>query len=90
MIPKYDYQEEHRFVSTKDSPLSTFAADCDTASYSNIRSYIEEGTLPPAGAVRVEEMINYFDYDYVSDRRLGRSLQYIRNMRIVHGIKIQS
>ena len=69
---EYDYQEEHRFVSTKDSPLSTFAADCDTASYSNIRSYIEEGTLPPAGAVRVEEMINYFDYDYVSDPETGK------------------
>ena len=69
---EYDYQEEHRFVSTKDSPLSTFAADCDTASYSNIRSYIEEGTLPPAGAVRVEEMINYFDYDYVSDPEAGK------------------
>lgn len=69
---EYDYQEEHRFVSTKDSPLSTFAADCDTASYSNIRSYIEEGMLPPAGAVRVEEMINYFDYDYVSDPEAGK------------------
>ena len=69
---EYDYQEEYRFVSTKDSPLSTFAADCDTASYSNIRSYIEEGTLPPTGAVRVEEMINYFDYDYVSDPEAGK------------------
>lgn len=69
---EYDYQEEHRFVSTKDFPLSIFAADCDTASYSNIRSYIEEGTLPPAGAVRVEEMINYFDYDYVSDPEAGK------------------
>ncbi len=69
---EYDYQEEHRFVSTKDSPLSTFAADCDTASYSNVRSYIEDGMLPPAGAVRVEEMINYFDYDYVSDPEAGK------------------
>ena len=69
---EYDYQEEHRFVSAKDFPLSTFAADCDTASYSNIRSYIEEGMLPPAGAVRVEEMINYFDYDYVSDPEAGK------------------
>lgn len=69
---EYDYQEEHRFVSTKDFPLSTFAADCDTASYSNIRSYIEEGMLPPAGAVRVEEMINYFDYDYISDPEAGK------------------
>ena len=69
---EYDYQEEHRFVSTKDSPLSTFAADCDTASYSNVRSYIEDGMLPPAGAVRVEEIINYFDYDYVSAPEAGK------------------
>lgn len=69
---EYDYQEEHRFVSTKDSPLSTFAADCDTASYSNVRSYIEDEMLPPAGAVRVEEMINYFDYDYVSAPEAGK------------------
>ena len=69
---EYDYQEEHRFVSAKDFSLSTFAADCDTASYSNIRSYIEEGMLPPAGAVRVEEMINYFDYDYVSGPEAGK------------------
>ncbi len=61
---EYDYVDENKFVSVSDEPLSTFSADRDTASYSIIRSYIEEGTEVPYGAVRIEEMINYFDYDY--------------------------
>lgn len=61
---EYDYQKENKFLSVTEEPLSTFAADCDTASYSNIRSYIEDGTLPPEGAVRIEEMLNYFQYNY--------------------------
>lgn len=48
----------------KDSPVSTFSADVDTASYSLIRNQINSGYLPPSAAVRVEEMINYFDYSY--------------------------
>ena len=47
-----------------DQPLSTFSVDVDTASYANVRRFLRDGTLPPADAVRVEEMINYFDYDY--------------------------
>lgn len=61
---EYDSMTENGFVSTADRPLSTFAADRDTASYSNVRSYIETGSLPPDGAVRIEEMLNYFTYDY--------------------------
>ncbi len=61
---EYDSMTENGFVSTVDRPLSTFAADRDTASYSNVRSYIESGSLPPDGAVRIEEMLNYFTYDY--------------------------
>ncbi len=61
---EYDYVDENKFVSASDEPLSTFSADRDTASYSIIRSYIEEGAEVPSGAVRIEEMINYFDYDY--------------------------
>lgn len=63
---EYDYVKENPFVSTSDRPLSTFAADRDTASYSNVRGYIENGQLPPEGAVRIEEMINYFNYSYKS------------------------
>ena len=51
-----------------DEPVSTFSIDVDTASYSNVRRFLEEGRLPPADAVRVEEMINYFDYGYERPR----------------------
>lgn len=61
---EYDSMSENGFVSVADRPLSTFAADRDTASYSNVRAYIESGIIPPDGAVRLEEMINYFTYDY--------------------------
>jgi Ca-activated chloride channel family protein len=47
-----------------DEPVSTFSIDVDTASYSNVRRFIDEGRAPPADAVRIEEMINYFDYGY--------------------------
>jgi secreted protein with Ig-like and vWFA domain len=53
------------FVRVADAPLSTFSIDVDTASYANVRRFIQQmGTLPPADAVRIEEMINYFDYGY--------------------------
>jgi len=60
----YDDIVENRFLDAKDNPLSTFSIDVDTASYSNVRRFINEGSLPPRDAVRVEEMINYFTYDY--------------------------
>lgn len=60
----YDNIIENRFLSPLKEPLSTFSIDVDEASYSNVRRYLQEGSLPPAGAVRIEEMINYFDYDY--------------------------
>lgn len=55
---------ENDFHSAKNDPLSTFSIDVDAASYSNMRRFINNGTLPPADAVRIEEMINYFKYDY--------------------------
>jgi Ca-activated chloride channel homolog len=61
---EYDAIIENDFLLTSDEPLSTFSIDVDTASYSNIRRYLNNGSLPPAGAVRIEEMINYFDYAY--------------------------
>ena len=47
-----------------EAPVSTFSIDVDTASYSNVRRFLNERRLPPRDAVRVEELINYFDYDY--------------------------
>lgn len=60
----YDKTEENIFHKVKDNPLSTFSIDVDAASYSNMRRFINDGQLPPAGAVRIEEMINYFNYEY--------------------------
>lgn len=60
----YDVLMENPFFKAKENPLSTFSIDVDAASYSNIRRFLNQGQLPPAGAVRIEEMINYFSYDY--------------------------
>lgn len=61
-----DYQEfsDNQFQSPLSQPLSTFSADVDRASYANTRRYLKDGELPPQDAVRIEELINYFDYDY--------------------------
>ncbi|MDG1854010.1 MAG: von Willebrand factor type A domain-containing protein [Verrucomicrobiales bacterium] len=62
---QYQVYHDTPFFPTIERPLSTFAIDVDTASYSNVRRYIgRRGQLPPVDAVRVEELINYFDYDY--------------------------
>ncbi len=60
----YDRIVDNSFLEAKSNPLSTFSIDVDTASYSNIRRFINDGSLPPKDAVRVEEMINYFSYNY--------------------------
>ncbi len=61
---QYDHMPENDFHATTDSPLSTFSIDVDPASYANVRRFINSGNLPPVDAVRIEEMINYFSYDY--------------------------
>ncbi len=60
----YDHINENKFLKVSDNPLSTFSIDVDAASYSNVRRFLNQGQLPPAGAVRIEEMINYFHYEY--------------------------
>lgn len=61
---EYNGLPENTFQEAKSNPLSTFSIDVDAASYSNIRRFINQGQLPDKDAVRIEEMINYFDYDY--------------------------
>lgn len=56
--------QENTFHNPDKTPLSTFSIDVDAASYSNVRRFLNNGGLPPKDAVRIEEMINYFDYDY--------------------------
>jgi Ca-activated chloride channel family protein len=60
----YDVINENRFFGARQNPISTFSIDVDAASYSNLRRFIQNGQVPPADAVRIEEMVNYFDYDY--------------------------
>ncbi|MBK5196645.1 MAG: von Willebrand factor type A domain-containing protein, partial [Proteiniphilum sp.] len=61
---EYEAFGENRFLSATKNPLSTFSLDVDAASYGNIRRLINQGQLPQKDAVRVEEMINYFSYNY--------------------------
>jgi Ca-activated chloride channel family protein len=61
---EYKYNEENSFKGTVEEPVSTFSIDVDTASYSNLRRFLINGEMPPKDAVRIEEMINYFTYDY--------------------------
>lgn len=70
--PRYDRQRkeeysqftENKFKMAREEPLSTFSVDVDAASYSNMRRFINRGELPYKDAVRIEELINYFSYDY--------------------------
>lgn len=61
---KYAEIDENPYLETRNAPLSTFSIDVDTASYSNVRRFINDGSLPPKDAVRIEELVNYFEYDY--------------------------
>ena len=61
---EYSSFSENRFKDAKNDPLSTFSLDVDVASYSNVRRMINQGQKPPKDAVRVEQFINYFSYDY--------------------------
>ncbi|MDA1229602.1 MAG: von Willebrand factor type A domain-containing protein [Planctomycetota bacterium] len=60
----YDAIIENMFLTPMEQPLSTFSIDVDTASYANSRRFIQQGQLPPRNAIRIEELVNYFRYDY--------------------------
>lgn len=61
---EYEHFEENPFLPAATNPLSTFSIDVDTASYANVRRMLNAGSKPPKDAVRIEEMVNYFNYDY--------------------------
>ncbi|WP_420992659.1 vWA domain-containing protein [Cupriavidus sp. 30B13] len=65
---RYGAIEENGVQQVAQAPVSTFGIDVDTGSYSNVRRLLNAGRLPPADAVRVEEMVNYFPYDYAPPR----------------------
>ena len=60
----YQHFESQQVIRVASNPVSTFSIDVDTAAYANMRRWLNQGQLPPEDAVRVEEFINYFDYDY--------------------------
>lgn len=61
---EYNSMKENKFFMANQEPLSTFSVDVDAASYSNFRRYVNQGNLPPNDAIRIEEFINYFSYNY--------------------------
>ncbi len=65
---EYSRIDENNFKDVIEHPLSTFSIDVDTASYANCRRFITDGQMPPKDAVRIEEFINYFNYDYAEPK----------------------
>ena len=61
---RYPHAKENPVKRVAEAPVSTFSIDVDTASYANVRRFLNDGSLPPHDAVRVEELVNYFDYGY--------------------------
>ena len=79
----YTRIDENEIKRVSESPVSTFSIDVDTAAYSNLRRMLtREGRLPPFDAVRLEEMINYFDYDYASPDSLNQPLAITTEMMV--------
>jgi Ca-activated chloride channel family protein len=64
----YDYVADNGFLGAAQNPLSTFSVDVDTASYSNVRRFLVSNRRPPRDAVRIEELVNYFTYNYAAPK----------------------
>lgn len=69
---RYDGEEVASIIAVADVPVSTFSIDVDTGSYANVRRFLNDGDMPPEAAVRTEEMLNYFRYDYARPRDRSR------------------
>ena len=90
----YNHQKENIFYKVTAKPLSTLSTDVDTASYTNIRRFINNDLFPPEGAVRIEEMLNYFSYNYnrptkspfLINSKVGKSLWNEKNLILQIGL----
>lgn len=69
---KYQELKQRQVKLVREEPVSTFALDVDTGGYSNVRRILSAGQLPPTDAVRVEELINYFNYDFATSKKLDQ------------------
>jgi Ca-activated chloride channel family protein len=65
---RYEHLDDNPVRLAAEHPVSTFSIDVDTGAYANVRRFLNQGRLPPQDAVRVEELINYFDYEYEAPR----------------------
>ncbi len=77
---RYDGREVAAVQAVADQPVSTFSVDVDTGAYSNVRRMLNQGQMPPEGAVRTEELINYFRYDYPVPRDRSRPFSVSTDM----------
>ena len=77
---RYAHVDDNSVKLVSEHPVSTFSIDVDTGSYSNVRRMVREGRLPPKDAVRVEEMINYFDYAYAQPRSKKQPFNVVTEM----------
>lgn len=72
----YAHLDDNAVKLAAEDPVSTFSVDVDTASYANVRRWLSQGSLPPMDAVRIEEMLNYFDYDYAAPTDREQPFRY--------------
>jgi Ca-activated chloride channel family protein len=77
---RYQALEANPVKRVSEEPVSTFSVDVDTGSYANVRRFLTQGRLPPADAVRVEEMLNYFRYDYPLPKDRSRPFSVTANV----------
>lgn len=73
---RYGLMNENARIAVSSNPLSTFSLDIDTGSYTNVRRFLKSGNLPPPDAVRTEEFINYFSFEYPQQREKPFSVNY--------------
>ncbi len=78
----YQRIEDNPFLTATQNPLSTFSIDVDTASYANVRRFLNAGRLPPPDAVRIEELLNYFTYDYPPPAGGDEAAPFSANMEV--------
>ena len=77
---RYEGEEVAAVQAVADAPVSTFAVDVDTGSYANVRRILNQGSIPPQAAVRTEEMLNYFRYDYPAPNNRSRPFSLTADM----------
>ncbi len=87
---EYEEYQENDFINVLDEPISTFSIDADGASYANVRRFLTvDNMIPPKGAIRSEELVNYFDLDYPFESTYDDVLNWLNGVNLPdqHGFK---